>query len=147
MPYQVMAAAMAKRGQIKLFGDTPTIAEATLARARKRVFYDERYAAAFPEHKLYLCSFFKGWLLLLSEKFDNFVLMFLLLEAGTHLERCSLPLYCSVLIEISGSGLHFAGYKQRRSAGRKLVPWPTTKNGSRHGRMTPPRKLYRSIMN
>jgi hypothetical protein len=89
MPYQVMAAAMAKRGQIKLFGDTPTIAEATLARARKRVFYDERYAAAFPEHKLYLCSFCKGWLLLLSEKFDNFVLRFLLLEAGTHLERCS----------------------------------------------------------
>jgi hypothetical protein len=98
MPYQVMAAAMAKRGQIKLFGDTPTIAEATLARARKRVFYDERYAAAFPEHKLYLCSFCKG-------------------------------------------------YKQRRSAGRKLVPWPTTKNGSRHGHMTPPRKLYSSIMN
>jgi hypothetical protein len=41
----------------------------------------------FPEHKLYLCSFCKGWLLLLSEKFDDFMLRFLLLEARTHLER------------------------------------------------------------
>ncbi|XP_024387345.1 protein PLASTID TRANSCRIPTIONALLY ACTIVE 12, chloroplastic [Physcomitrium patens] len=38
----VMAAAMAKAGQIELFGDKPTIAEASLARARKRVFYEER---------------------------------------------------------------------------------------------------------
>jgi hypothetical protein len=41
MPYQVMVAAMAKCRQIKLIGDTLTIAEATLARAQKRVFYDE----------------------------------------------------------------------------------------------------------
>ena len=41
---QVMAAAMAETGQITLFGEKPTIAEATLARARKRVFYNERYA-------------------------------------------------------------------------------------------------------
>jgi hypothetical protein len=40
---QVMAAAMAETGQIKLFGEKPTIAEATLARARKHVFYNERY--------------------------------------------------------------------------------------------------------
>lgn len=39
---QVMAAAMAETGQITLFGEKPTIAEATLARARKRVFYNER---------------------------------------------------------------------------------------------------------
>lgn len=39
---QVMAAAMAETGQIELFGEKPTIAEATLARARKRVFYAER---------------------------------------------------------------------------------------------------------
>lgn len=38
----VIATAMAKAGQIELFGDKPTIAEASLARARKRVFYDER---------------------------------------------------------------------------------------------------------
>ncbi|KAL2653449.1 hypothetical protein R1flu_021577 [Riccia fluitans] len=41
----VMAAAMAETGQIELFGDKPTIAEATLARARKRVFYAERMEA------------------------------------------------------------------------------------------------------
>jgi hypothetical protein len=41
MPYQVMVAAMAKCSQIKLIGDTLTIAEATLAQAHKCVFYDE----------------------------------------------------------------------------------------------------------
>jgi len=38
-----MAAAMAKSGQIKLFSEKPSIAEASLARARKRVFYEERW--------------------------------------------------------------------------------------------------------
>ncbi|CAK9237515.1 unnamed protein product [Sphagnum troendelagicum] len=45
------------------------------------------------------------------------------------------------------SQIKLIGYKQRRSTGRKLAPWPTTKNGSMHDRMTPPRKLYSSIMN
>eukprot|EP00246_Nothoceros_aenigmaticus_P001953 TRINITY_DN12623_c0_g2_i1.p1 TRINITY_DN12623_c0_g2~~TRINITY_DN12623_c0_g2_i1.p1 ORF type:complete len:268 (-),score=88.94 TRINITY_DN12623_c0_g2_i1:43-846(-) len=37
-----MAAAMAETGQIKLFGEKPTIAEATLARARKHVYKEKR---------------------------------------------------------------------------------------------------------
>eukprot|EP01018_Ginkgo_biloba_P030417 Gb_08037 [translate_table: standard] len=40
--FLVMAAAMAETGQIKLFGDKPTVAEATLARARRNVFKEER---------------------------------------------------------------------------------------------------------
>jgi len=56
-------------------------------------------------------------------------------------------LYCSVIAEFSDSGFHLAGYEQRSSEGRKLVPWPTTKNESRHGHMTPPRKLYSDVMN
>eukprot|EP00249_Psilotum_nudum_P016122 c25668_g1_i1 orf=394-2367(-) len=38
----VMAAAMAETGQIKLFGEKPTVTEASLHRARRRVFYKER---------------------------------------------------------------------------------------------------------
>ncbi|CAM6017773.1 unnamed protein product [Sphagnum balticum] len=58
----VMAAAMAKRGQIKLFGDTPTIAEATLARARKRVFYDERMQAEEERRKeIGALAYYKEW--------------------------------------------------------------------------------------
>ncbi|MQL81360.1 hypothetical protein Taro_013824, partial [Colocasia esculenta] len=39
----VFAKAMAETGQIKLYGDHPTITETTLARARKNVFKEERY--------------------------------------------------------------------------------------------------------
>lgn len=43
---QVMAAAMAEMGQIKLFGEQPTVAEATLARARKFVYKEKRYMSS-----------------------------------------------------------------------------------------------------
>ncbi|PKU71574.1 protein PLASTID TRANSCRIPTIONALLY ACTIVE 12, chloroplastic [Dendrobium catenatum] len=38
----VFAKAMAETGQIKLYGDHPTVTEATLARARKHIFKEER---------------------------------------------------------------------------------------------------------
>ncbi|CAM6093227.1 unnamed protein product [Calypogeia fissa] len=57
-----MAAAMAETGQIKLFGEKPTIAEATLARARKRVFYNERMEAeAARKKKIGALAYYKEW--------------------------------------------------------------------------------------
>lgn len=41
---QVFAKAMAETGQIKLYGDHPTLTETALARARKRIFKEERYS-------------------------------------------------------------------------------------------------------
>uniref|UniRef100_A0A1D1XTR2 Methionyl-tRNA formyltransferase n=2 Tax=Anthurium amnicola TaxID=1678845 RepID=A0A1D1XTR2_9ARAE len=41
----VFAKAMAETGQIKLYGDQPTLTEAALARARKQVFKEERLQA------------------------------------------------------------------------------------------------------
>ncbi|XP_020586558.1 protein PLASTID TRANSCRIPTIONALLY ACTIVE 12 [Phalaenopsis equestris] len=41
----VFAKAMAETGQIKLYGDHPTVTEATLARARKHIFKEERLQA------------------------------------------------------------------------------------------------------
>jgi hypothetical protein len=37
---------MAETGQIKIFGDQPTVTEAALAKARKNVYKEERY---FPD--------------------------------------------------------------------------------------------------
>ncbi|OAE27445.1 hypothetical protein AXG93_3911s1270 [Marchantia polymorpha subsp. ruderalis] len=58
----VMAAAMAETGQIELFGEKPTIAEATLARARKRVFYAERMEAEEARKKeIGAMAYYKEW--------------------------------------------------------------------------------------
>ncbi|KAL3685314.1 hypothetical protein R1sor_003336 [Riccia sorocarpa] len=58
----VMAAAMAETGQIELFGEKPSIAEATLARARKRVFYEERMAAEEArKQEIGAMAYFKEW--------------------------------------------------------------------------------------
>jgi hypothetical protein len=101
----------------------------------------------FPEHKLYLCSFCKGWLLLLSEKFDDFMLRFLLLEARTHLERYAVH-PCIAALSLNSVILACTCRIQAEEEHRKeLAPWPTTKNRSMHDRMTPPRKLNSSIMN
>jgi len=40
---KVFAKAMAETGQIKLYGDHPTLTETTLARARRHIFKEERY--------------------------------------------------------------------------------------------------------
>lgn len=40
---KVFAKAMAETGQIKLYGDHPTLTETTLARARRHIFKKERY--------------------------------------------------------------------------------------------------------
>ncbi|KAG6553731.1 hypothetical protein Mapa_004646 [Marchantia paleacea] len=58
----VMAAAMAETGQIELFGEKPTIAEATLARARKRVFYAERMEAEEARKKeIGAMAYYREW--------------------------------------------------------------------------------------
>lgn len=58
----VMAAAMAKSGQIKLFSEKPSIAEASLARARKRVFYEERMREEEARRKkVGAMAYYKEW--------------------------------------------------------------------------------------
>ncbi|KAG0590719.1 hypothetical protein KC19_1G122200 [Ceratodon purpureus] len=58
----VMAAGMAKSGQIRLFGEKPTIAEASLARARKRVFYEERMREEESRRKkVGAVAYYKEW--------------------------------------------------------------------------------------
>lgn len=57
-----MAMAMAEAGQIKLYGEKPTVAEAALARARKTVFKEERLKAE-EERKAEIgpLAYYKEW--------------------------------------------------------------------------------------
>eukprot|EP00850_Spirogloea_muscicola_P018831 SM000177S03164 [mRNA] locus=s177:508:2255:+ [translate_table: standard] len=57
-----MASAMAEAGQIKLHGEQPTVAEATLARARKRVLKSERLAMEEQlKRELGPLAYYKQW--------------------------------------------------------------------------------------
>lgn len=41
--FQVFLKAMAETGQVKLYGEHPTLTETSLYRARRHLFKDERY--------------------------------------------------------------------------------------------------------